>query len=84
MYLRKIQRGCEDLNSAKLLGVIKENNDTQETLARAIGLSRTRLSAKIYERNGAVFTLPEIKAIRKRYKLKDDAVNAIFFDEKVS
>ena len=72
------------MNGQKLLGVIREHNDTQEHLAAAIGLSRTRLSAKIHERDGAVFTQPEIKAIKKRYNLDDDNLNAIFFADNVS
>lgn len=72
------------MNSAKLLGVIKENNDTQEKLAIALGITRNTLSNKIHERNGAVFTLPEIKAIKKRYNLDDVTLNLIFFAENVS
>lgn len=72
------------MNGAKLLGVIREHNDTQDRLAAAIGLSRTRLSAKIHERDGAVFTQPEIKAIKQRYNLDDDNLNAIFFSDDVS
>lgn len=72
------------MNTFKLLGIIKENKDTQEKLARAIGLSRTRLSAKIHEHNGASFTQPEIKAIKQRYNLDSDTINLIFFTDVVS
>lgn len=68
------------MNTSKLLGIIKENNDTQEKLADAIGLSRTRLSAKIHERNGASFNQPEILAIKKRYHLDEMTLNAVFFN----
>lgn len=68
------------MNKNKLLAVIKENGDTQDTLAEAIGLSRSRLSAKIHERNGAAFTHPEIVSIKNRYNLSDEQLNAIFFN----
>ncbi len=68
------------MNKNKLLAVIKENGDTQDTLAKAMGLSRSRLSAKIHERNGAAFTHPEIVSIKNRYNLSDEQLNAIFFN----
>lgn len=68
------------MNANKLLGLIKENGDTQGSLARAIGLSRTRLSAKIHERDNASFTQPEIAAIKRRYSLNDTQLNEIFFN----
>lgn len=72
------------MNADKLLGIIKENGDTQESLAYAIGISRSRLSAKIHERDGAVFTQPEILAIKRRYALDDEMLNVIFFNDFVS
>lgn len=68
------------MNVSKLLAVMKENHDRQEDLAEAIGLSRTRLSAKIHGRNNAAFTQPEILAIKKRYSLSDNQLNEIFFN----
>ena len=61
----------------KLLSVMKEHQDRQEDLAAAIGLSRTRLCAKINGR--ASFTQPEMAAIKKRYDLSGDKVDEIFF-----
>lgn len=72
------------MNVNKLLGVIKENGDTQESLAYAIGISRRRLSAKIHNRDGAVFTQPEMMAIKNRYHLDDSIFNAIFFADCVA
>lgn len=72
------------MNTSKLLGIIKENKDTQEELANAIGISRSRLSAKIHEKDGATFTQPEILAIKRRYALNDSLLNEIFFNEFVS
>ena len=68
------------MNKDKLLAAIKEFGERQEDLADAIGLSRTRLSAKIHGRNNASFTQPEIAAIKKRYSLSDVEVNEIFFN----
>lgn len=68
------------MNKDKLLAAIKAFGERQEDLAEAIGLSRTRLSAKIHSRNNASFTQPEIAAIKKRYSLSDVEVNEIFFN----
>ena len=68
------------MNKDKLLAAIKAFGERQEDLAEAIGLSRTRLSAKIHGRNNASFTQPEIAAIKKRYSLSDMEVNEIFFN----
>lgn len=70
------------MNSDKLLGIIKENGETQEILANVIGLSRTRLSAKLHNR--ASFTHPEILAIKKHYQLTKDQIDEIFFADYVS
>lgn len=72
------------MNKNKLLAVLREHGDTQSDLAFAIGLSRTRLSMKINSKDGAVFTQPEILAIKKRYNMDDTLLNAIFFEEYVS
>lgn len=68
------------MKKEKLLAVIKENGETQGDLAEAIGLSRTRLCAKIHGTNNAVFTQPEIVAIKRHYNLTDEQINLIFFD----
>lgn len=62
---------------------MKLNGDTQETLAAAIGISRTQLNAKINERN-ASFMQPEILRIKERYNLTAEQINEIFFENKVS
>lgn len=72
------------MNKNKLLGIIKENNDTQEGLADALNITRQTLSKKINETNGASFTLSELKIIRIRYKLNESDFNAIFFADLVS
>ena len=67
------------MNKNKLLAIVKENGDRQEDLANAIGLSRTRLSAKINSRDNATFTQPEILAIKKRYRLSEKQIDEILF-----
>ena len=58
--------------------------DTQADLADAIGISLSRLNAKINEKNGAEFLQSEISVICERYKLSVQETANIFFAEKVS
>ncbi len=67
------------MNKDKLLAIIKEYGETQGDLAETIGLSRTRLSAKIHSKQNAVFTQPEIAEIKRHYHLSNNQVNEIFF-----
>lgn len=70
------------MNTERLINTIRGNGDTQQSLADAIGLSRTRLNAKIHGR--ASFTQPEISAIKERYNLSCDEIDEIFFTCNVS
>jgi len=72
------------MNKRELDAVMSRYGDTQTSLANAIGISRTRLNAKINETNNATFTQPEISQIRSRYKLTPEEVDKIFFAVKVS
>lgn len=72
------------MNKNLLSSKMKLFNDTQEILANAIGISLSRLNAKINETGGAEFTQSEIKIIKKRYSLTNDEVIEIFFNQKVS
>lgn len=58
--------------------------DTQETLANAMGLSVSRLNAKINERDGAAFDQKEIQFIIDRYSLTREEAMNIFFTFDVS
>ena len=71
------------MNKKKLESFMKLNGDTQETLATAIGISRTQLNAKINERN-ATFMQPEIARIKERYNLSAKQIEEIFFSNLVS
>lgn len=67
------------MNANILRSKMKLFGDTNASLADAIGCSAQRLSAKINETNGAEFNQGEIKAIKERYNLSHEEVDAIFF-----
>ena len=72
------------LNKKELEAEMKRFGDTGGTLANYLGMARGTFSAKINETNGAEFTQGEIAMIKSRYSLNAEAVDAIFFAEKVS
>lgn len=72
------------MNKSLLLSVMVKNHDTQTKLAAAMGLSLSRLNAKINERDGAAFMQSEMAFIIKRYGLTNDEAMEIFFAHKVS
>lgn len=72
------------MNKAFLESVMKLHSDTQADLAKYLGISLSRLNAKINEYRGAQFFQTEIAAIKKRYTLSEEQVDSIFFGEKVS
>lgn len=72
------------MNSNKLRAVMVLNGDTGGMLAKVLGISHTRFSAKLNERNGAEFTQSEIQAIKERYGLTAEQIDDIFFNIKVS
>ncbi len=67
----------------KLKGMIVMHDGNQQELAKAMGMSLSRLNAKINE-TGAEFTKTEIEFIRDRYKLNRKDVMDIFFTDPVS
>lgn len=72
------------MNKKKLFSKMVLFGDTQIDLAKALEISKSRLSAKINQYNGADFRQKEIKAIKDRYQLTSSEVDEIFFDFKVS
>lgn len=72
------------MNKKKLKSIMALNDDTGQTLAKFLGISRSTLSAKMNETNGAEFTQSEITAIKEKYKLTADEIETIFFNKKVS
>ena len=71
------------MNEALLRSQMVKNGDTQDTLAAAMGISLSRLNAKINS-NKAEFRQNEILFIKRRYNLSPEEVDAIFFNPKVS
>ena len=71
------------MKSQDLKGIIKAKDGSQSVLADAMGISLSRLNAKINE-TGAEFTQSEIAFIRDRYRLTKRQVTDIFFDQEVS
>lgn len=67
------------MNKKQLLSVMVANGDNQSTLADYLGIARATLSRKINEKGNAVFTQPEMAAIKKRYHLTDSVFASIFF-----
>lgn len=72
------------MNKSLLKAEMSRYEDTQATLAKALGISLSRLNAKINETGGAEFTQTEILFIKERYRLDPSAIDSIFFAEKVS
>ncbi len=58
--------------------------DTQQELANAMGISLSRLNAKINEASGAEFTQTEISFIAERYNMSPKEITLVFFARKVS
>lgn len=71
------------MDSQTLKGIITMKDGNQAVLAEAMGLSLSRLNAKINETN-AEFTQSEIAFIRDRYGLTKTQVSDIFFAKEVS
>lgn len=72
------------MNKNMFVSKMKLFGDTQEILASALGISLSRLNAKINETDGAEFKQSEIKFFRNRWHLTAEEVDQIFFAEKVS
>ncbi|MGI5825668.1 MAG: XRE family transcriptional regulator [Bacillota bacterium] len=67
------------MNKNALCAVMVGSGETQDDLAKIIGISLSRLNAKINGWNGAMFTQREIIVIKKHYKLTAEQVDNIFF-----
>ena len=72
------------MNKNLLNSFMARFGDTQKTLADAMGISLSRLNAKINETGGAEFMQSEMGFIAARYQLSADDVINIFFARKVS
>ena len=67
------------LNTRLLKSMMVKYGDTQSSLAEALGLSVSRLNAKINESAGAMFNQAEIAFIISRYSLTTEEASKIFF-----
>lgn len=67
------------MNAKLLKSKMVLHDDTNITLADALGITPQRLSAKLNGWEGAEFTQSEILIIKDRYNLTPDEVAAIFF-----
>ncbi len=72
------------MNKKLLRSKMVLHDDTNATLATALGITPQSLSLKMNETNGGEFTQNEIACIRERYHLTDEEVIAIFFTNNVS
>lgn len=66
------------MNKNLLKSYIMRYDGNQDNLAKAMNLSRARLSARINE-NGGSFSIREMSFIKDRYHLDDKDFVAIFF-----
>lgn len=57
------------------------HGDTQSSLSAAMGLSVSRLNAKINDRDGAYFTQREMAFLIQRYELSAQKAADIFFPD---
>ena len=67
------------MNKNMFVSKMKLFGDTQQSLADALGLSLSRLNAKINETNGSQFRQSEIKFFRNRWHLTPEEVDLTFF-----
>ena len=71
------------MNKALLHSFMVRYGDTQLTLAMAMGISLSRMNAKINNKS-AEFTQSEILFIKSRYKLTATEIDEIFFADEVA
>lgn len=70
------------MDKAKFKSVMALHGETQGRLAEALEMAQETLSRKLNEQGE--FSQSEIKAIKNRYHLTPDEVDAIFFKVSVS
>ena len=71
-------KGGIGVNGAALRSIMMLNGDTYKTLAKFLGITANSFCNKINE-NGTEFKQGEIAAIKERYSLTADQIEAIFF-----
>lgn len=66
------------MKSQLLKGLIVAYDGSQQVLADAMGISISRLNAKINNWQGAEFSRSEMLFIKNRYHMTDEQFNEIF------
>lgn len=72
-------KGGELMNSNLLKSKFQEFGMTQSDVAKAIGMSPSRLNAKINSYAGAQFSLGEVQSLKRLLQLESGQVDKIFF-----
>ena len=72
------------MNKNRLVSKMKLHGDRNEDLAKYIGISPQRFSAKLNGTGGAEFTQGEILKVKEKYNLTSKEVDRIFFAINVS
>lgn len=72
------------MDTNKLKSKMALYGDNGQKLAEYLNISRSTLSYKMNETNGAEFTQREILKIKEKYSLTSKEVDEIFFNSKVS
>jgi len=67
------------MNCNELKVEMMRHNDTGDTLASALNITRSSLSNKMNGTNNREFTQREISIIKERYELTDTRLIEIFF-----
>jgi DNA-binding XRE family transcriptional regulator len=73
------------INTPKLKGRMAEHDYTQETLAKALNMSRAGFNQKLNNKPRNQFTVEQVYEMRKLLKINDPAeADGIFFAHEVS
>ncbi len=67
------------MNTNMLKGKLRENGLTQEDMAAKMGVSLSRFNAKVNARQGAEFSLGELRAMKGLLGLTGKQMEQIFF-----
>lgn len=70
------------MNKTQFKVMLLEHHETQEQLAKGLGITRATLSYKVTGQSE--FTQGEIRKIKERYGLTPEQVELIFFTDDVS
>lgn len=66
------------INKNMLASFMKKYGETQRDLANSLGISLSRLNAKINNWNGADFTQAEVEFIMNRYRMSKKEGSSVF------